>query len=223
MRNDLGIGFYNENAEQMAFENNNIDRNKVHTYTLPLVEEAKKLLKRDVLNILDIGTGSGIDASFFAKTLGHCVVGVEPAKDFLKKAEDDFSHPRISFINDELPHLHKVQALRQKFDIILLTSVWQYVSPEDRVNALSAIISFCHKDSLVIMQYPYPPSREYQYKITMEEFESDIITANEHSNSDLKFQIADVKLNPDTRGRKAINGENLIFKCICIKLCSTKI
>jgi SAM-dependent methyltransferase len=85
--------------------------------------------------VLDVGAGSGRDAAWLAKT-GHAVLAVEPSATLRAEGARLHPDPAISWIGDRLPELTRVCG---RFDVVLLSAVWQHVAPADRPVAFRAL------------------------------------------------------------------------------------
>lgn len=83
--------------------------------------------------ILDIGSGSGRDAAWFAEH-GHDVIAAEPSESMLAEAKVLHPSPRIQWLQDSLPDLRRTMRLGLTFDFILLSAVWMHIAPADRAR-----------------------------------------------------------------------------------------
>jgi SAM-dependent methyltransferase len=84
---------------------------------------------------LDVGAGSGRDAAWLAE-LGHEVLAAEPSATFRAEGARRHADPAITWVDDQLPDLGRVDG---PFDLILLSAVWQHVSPENRTSAFARL------------------------------------------------------------------------------------
>ncbi|UHH10130.1 class I SAM-dependent methyltransferase [Luteimonas fraxinea] len=87
---------------------------------------------------MDIGAGSGRDASALAAR-GYEVTAVEPSHGLRALAEAKHRKAKIRWIDDYLPNLDKVKALRDTYDFILLSAVWMHIEPRDRPLSLQSM------------------------------------------------------------------------------------
>lgn len=81
----------------------------------------------------DIGAGSGRDANWLAAK-GWDVIAVEPSQGMRELAVQN-SHPNVTWLDDSLPELARLRALGHRFDLVLLSAVWQHVPPDQRERA----------------------------------------------------------------------------------------
>jgi SAM-dependent methyltransferase len=120
--------------------------------------------------ILDIGSGTGRDAAWFAG-LGHRVVAVEPTDAMRVPAMALHQSPRIEWLNDSLPDLAGLLARGEKFDVVMLTAVWMHLDEPQRQSAMPNIASLARAGGAVIMTLrhgPVPPGRR-MFDVSAEE------------------------------------------------------
>ncbi len=96
-----------------------------------LYNHARHLLPQGKNSVLDIGAGTGRDAAWFAER-GQSVLAVEPAKELREAGITLHQSPRIYWLDDSLPTLTRTLQRGEKFDLILLSAVWQHLDEEDR-------------------------------------------------------------------------------------------
>lgn len=114
------------------------------------------LLPSSPVEVLDIGTATGSDASWFA-THGHRVLAVEPT-DGLREAGMRL-HPseNISWLKDGLPLLRETHALHRTFDLILLSAVWMHLDVEERAIAMPHVASLLRPNGLLLLTLRHGP------------------------------------------------------------------
>src|SRR5262245_21235194 len=117
------IGWYEARARELAAFYEGLPLPKVHDWLLDLLPAAPGL-------VLDIGAGSGRDASWLADE-AHEVVAVEPSAAMRSEAGRLHPTPKIRWIDDQLPALAVTSRLGLAFDMILLSAVWMHVAPAD--------------------------------------------------------------------------------------------
>ena len=66
--------------------------------------------------VLDVGAGTGRDAAWLA-SMGHDVLAVEPVAAFRSAGAE--RHPGLTWVDDRLPRLAKVEKANLCFDLIL--------------------------------------------------------------------------------------------------------
>jgi SAM-dependent methyltransferase len=87
---------------------------------------------------LDIGCGSGRDAAWLARQ-GFDVVACDGSTEMIRLAAQNNGAANIRYLADDAPALHKVSALTEKFNVILLNAFifhLDYRSPHDALSPL---------------------------------------------------------------------------------------
>jgi protein-L-isoaspartate O-methyltransferase len=111
--------------------------------------------------VLDIGSGTGRDAAWFA-SLGHEVVAVEPTDVLRSRAMALHASPRITWVDDGLPDLARLQTRAQQFNLVMLTAVFMHLDLDLRIRAMPNIASQLAPGGRLIMRLrhgPVPPGR----------------------------------------------------------------
>ncbi|MBP2614111.1 class I SAM-dependent methyltransferase [Agrobacterium pusense] len=159
---DRAVAFYERQAKDLA-----------ENYELIPFEQAHPLLFSQLggkppKSVLDVGAGTGRDASWIA-TNGHSVTAIEPAASFRALATRLHPNSSAQWIDDRLPRLEKLTA--QRFDWIILSAVWMHVHPKDRPDAmarLKSLLSASGKIYVTLRLGPPEPAREI-YSVTVDE------------------------------------------------------
>ena len=107
-------------------------------------------------SVLDIGSGTGRDAAWFAD-MGHRVVAVEPTDAMRIPAMALHPSPRIEWLNDGLPQLAALRARGETFDLVMLTAVWMHLDEAQRRRAMPNLASLVSDGSVIIMKLRYGP------------------------------------------------------------------
>ena len=121
-------------------------------------------------DFLDIGAGTGRDAAYYA-SLGHHVWAVEPVAELRDGARHLHPHDRITWLDDGLPELRRVQALNQQFDMITLHAVWMHLDAAERRLALTHLITLMRPGGRLFLSQrhgPIPAGRR-MFEISAEE------------------------------------------------------
>jgi len=130
--------YYFDLYEGVSFES-------VHKNILPLFTRDK------ILDVLDVGCGSGRDAMGILK-FGHNVFGVDPSFDILQLAR--LRHGEfVTWINDSLPRLPKIQSLRKKFDVILVSAVWMHLPEKTQLESIQTLKSLLNVGGKIIISW----------------------------------------------------------------------
>lgn len=96
------------------------------------------LFPKPPARILDIGSGTGRDAAWFA-SLGHSVLAVEPTDALRLGAARLHPEPEIEWLDDILPDLQHVRARGETFDLILMHAVWMHLTEAERIAGMAVI------------------------------------------------------------------------------------
>jgi SAM-dependent methyltransferase len=120
--------------------------------------------------ILDIGSGTGRDAAWFASQ-GHRVVAVEPTDAMRIPAMALHPSPAIEWLNDSLPDLALLRARGETFDLVMLSAVWMHLDEAQRQRAMPNVAALVRAGGPVIMTLrhgPVPPGRR-MFEVSAEE------------------------------------------------------
>ena len=120
--------------------------------------------------VLDIGSGTGRDAAWFA-SMGHRVVAVEPTDALRLPAMVLHPSPQIEWLNDSLPELALVRRRGERFDLVMLTAVFMHLDARQRQRAMPNLAALVREGGTVIMKIrhgPVPAGRR-MFEITPEE------------------------------------------------------
>jgi SAM-dependent methyltransferase len=123
---------------------------EVHASILDLLPKRRSL-------VLDVGAGSGRDASGLAE-LGHVVYAAEPSAALRSLAEKIHPQTSIVWMDDALPSLERVRRLRIRFDFILLSAVWMHVPPRQRPHALRSLVHLLKPSGMLAISLRLGPA-----------------------------------------------------------------
>ena len=144
-----GTEGYAEEAEELFKLYESIPAADLHRAVLHLIPTAPS-------SILDIGSGTGRDAAWFAAQ-GHRVVAVEPTDAMRIPAMALHPSPRIEWLNDSLPDLALLLARGEKFNVVMLTAVWMHLDAQQRRQAMPNIAALVRAGGAVFMQLRHGP------------------------------------------------------------------
>ncbi len=136
----INIDFYNKNAPKLVAQYNSLSFENVHPVVLPLLPLSG--------NVLDVGCGSGRDASAMAQR-GLSVTAIDPSTSMLESAKTLSNN--VEWIQDQLPTLHNVLSLNKKFDFILLSAVWMHIELEDRKESFKNLVSLLNTNGKMVI------------------------------------------------------------------------
>lgn len=188
--------FYSKNAEKLKEQYDALSFEEIHASWL-------HLLDRPNLRILDVGAGSGRDARALAAR-GHFVTAVEPSSLLEEDTEG------ITWVSAHLPEL---AGILTQFDIVLCSSVWNHINPEDRFKALENLWLALESGGYLVITVctgEREPSERIWFNTTVEEL---ITLAEDKSVFNLEH-IPIVQKSPhDLRGYTNLEWHCLIFRC----------
>ena len=174
--------------EQVSFEN-------VHSPVL-------KWLPQSPAAVLDIGSGTGRDAAWFASK-GHNVVAVEPSRQLRAVGKQRHPSSAITWIDDELPALPKIVRSKLTFDLIWLSAVWTHVPPSGRRRAFRKLVSLMSPggNMMLSLRHGPPPAGRPMHPAKLGEVEQ---LAQQHG-----LQIVSVQHHRDAGNRPDITWDIL--------------
>jgi SAM-dependent methyltransferase len=141
--------FYGENADALYEKYQSLSPEEIHSDWLENIPNTKAL-------ILDVGAGSGRD-SFWLADKGHEVIAVEPSDELREKAQA-VKNPAVLWLKDSLPSLSEVYKLGNKYELILLSAVWNHVTPNDRERAFRKLANLLSPGGKLVITLRQGPS-----------------------------------------------------------------
>ncbi len=139
-----GTEGYAEEAEALFRRYESIPFDDAHRAVLHLIPAVPG-------HVLDIGSGTGRDAAWFAGR-GHAVVAVEPTDAMRLPAMALHPSPRINWLNDSLPDLALLRARGETFDLVMLTAVWMHLDEPQRRQAMPNLAALMRPGGTLIMK-----------------------------------------------------------------------
>jgi SAM-dependent methyltransferase len=158
-----GTEGYADEAEDLFKRYESVPTADAHRAVLHLIPAAPG-------RVLDIGSGTGRDAAWFA-SMGHRVVAVEPTDAMRLPAMALHPSPQIEWLNDSLPELALLRRRGERFDLVMLTAVWMHLDAQQRQRAMPNLAALVREGGTVIMKIrhgPVPAGRR-MFEITPEE------------------------------------------------------
>ena len=155
--------------------------------------------------VLDVGSGTGIDAAGFADR-GYNVVAAEPSAGMRREAAARHGRADVRWMDDRLPDLAHVAALGRTFDFLLLQAVFMHLPEPTRAPALATLGRLANSGAVMALSLrhgPVPPGR-IMYEIAADTV-SDLAAAQGFS------EIRRLKL-PDKSGRPGVTWDRLYFR-----------
>jgi SAM-dependent methyltransferase len=144
-----GTEGYADEAEELFKHYESFAAADAHRAVLHLIPTAAS-------SILDIGSGTGRDAAWFAAQ-GHRVVAVEPTDAFRLPAMALHPSPQIEWLDDSLPDLAMLQRRGESFDVVMLSAVWMHLDAQQRRRAMPNLAALVREGGTVIMKIRHGP------------------------------------------------------------------
>ena len=144
-----GTEGYAEEAEDLFKRYESIPAAETHKAVAHLIPAVPS-------RILDIGSGTGRDAAWFAG-MGHRVTAVEPTDAMRLPAMALHPSSRIEWLHDSLPELALVQSRGELFDLIWLSAVWMHFDREQRRQAMPKLAALLRAGGTLIMRVRHGP------------------------------------------------------------------
>ncbi|WP_282610854.1 bifunctional 2-polyprenyl-6-hydroxyphenol methylase/3-demethylubiquinol 3-O-methyltransferase UbiG [Pelagibius sp. Alg239-R121] len=162
----IAIDFYDQHAAALSDSYESIAFEKAYPFLVPVFEGA-------AIEVLDIGAGTGRDASWIASK-GHSVTAVEPSAAMRSIATSLHPSNRISWIDDRLPSLSGSNLITAKFDVVLLNAVWMHVNPSDHKAAIGRVFELTKPGGAAFASLRLGPQRAERgmHEVSSSEFVS---------------------------------------------------
>lgn len=154
MPGDAALTYYESHAASLADGYETLSLESAHPALLSLIQES---FKDRPLSVLDVGAGTGRDASWFAAH-GHRIVAAEPSPAMQQIGKRLHPSPEIEWRLDSLPELPETLASGEKYDLIILSAVWMHVKPDDRRRALETLLRLLEPDGKIYLTLRIGPS-----------------------------------------------------------------
>jgi len=195
--------YYNHNAKQLFDKYQSIDPDKVHASWLRHLPQKSGLA-------LDVGGGSGRDAAWLAKK-GWEVIVVEPAEALFELGQKATEAYPVTWVNDCLPTLAKLQMYQHSFSLILVSGVLMHLPYQQRIDSMETFAGLMAKDSVLVVslrQGPDSEGREF-YQVPADEIVQ--FAENKSLQAEVTNTLEDV-LKRDEVTWQTIIVEKRVFK-----------
>lgn len=186
MPQDPALNYYEQHAASLADGYETLSLQSAHPSLLALIREH---FKDEPLAVLDVGAGTGRDATWFAAN-GHRIVAVEPSEAMQTIGKRLHPSPDIEWRHDSLPTLSETLSSGEKFDLIVLSAVWMHVKPDDRQKALKTLASLLKPNGKIYLTLRIGPSEPAR-------------GIHRVSESALQDQLAELSLNAEKLDEQA--------------------
>ncbi|MDE4100140.1 class I SAM-dependent methyltransferase [Phaeobacter gallaeciensis] len=185
------IEFYDQHAAALADSYEAVSFEDAYPFLI-------STLPTNSLRIIDIGSGSGRDAAWFASK-GHSVIAVEPSSSMRALAKAIHENGGIEWIDGQLPELSHPLLSGAEFDIALMSAVWMHIPPEERAPSLARLYELLSDEGAAFITLRIGPSDKDRsmYSVDAAEFEQSAQMAGFSVNSEGEF--ADILGRPNVR------------------------
>jgi len=192
------LNYYNHNAKQLFEKYQSLDPDKVHASWL-------RHLPPNPGVALDVGGGSGRDAVWLAKR-GWEVIVVEPATVLLELGQKTTGVYPVTWINDCLPTLAKLQMYQHSFSLILVSGVLMHLPYQQRIDSMETLAGLMAKDSVLVVSLRQGPDSEGRelYQVPADE----IVQFAE--NKSLQAEVTNTQ--EDVLKRNGVTWQTIIVK-----------
>lgn len=183
---DPALTYYEQHAASLADGYETLSLETAHPQLLSLIDQQ---FSDRSLAVLDVGAGTGRDASWFAAN-GHRIVAVEPSEAMQTIGKRLHPSPDIEWRQDSLPGLAETVASGETFDLIILSAVWMHVRPDARKQALKTLASLLKPGGQIYLTLRIGPSEPARgiYRV---------------SEDALRDQLADLSLEAEKLGEQS--------------------
>jgi SAM-dependent methyltransferase len=172
MPQDPALTYYEQHAASLADGYETLSLETAHPALLTLLN---KYFVDGPLTVLDVGAGTGRDASWFAAN-GHRIVAVEPSEAMQTIGKRLHPSPEIEWRQDSLPGLAETRASGETFDLIILSAVWMHVKPDERQKALETLANLLKPGGRIYLTLRIGPSEPARgiYRVSEEALQDQI-------------------------------------------------
>ncbi|MDV6250681.1 class I SAM-dependent methyltransferase [Vibrio sp. EA2] len=192
----VNISYYNKNAVELAEQYNSLSFESVH-------KSWKQYWPEKGANVLDVGAGSGRDAKWMSQQ-GCEVMAVEPCHDLRELGKQSTGND-VTWLDDSLPALKKVQNLGMRYDLILISAVWMHLPTSVRERAfrkLSNLLTPNGKLVISLRHGAFTDGRQ-SYPVSVEELE---ILSKDHA-----LQLHQVIESQDNLQRSNVSWQTVVM------------
>ena len=153
------MDYYTTHAQRLSNQYNSLSPEAVHSTWLPhlpnLSNSQFQFQSITANRALDIGAGSGRDASWLAAK-GWNVVAVEPAAGLSRLGGAITRGQNVFWLDDSLPELLSLRnnpELQSAYDFILVSAVWMHLTPEAQRVALQRLNQLAAPGAVVVITW----------------------------------------------------------------------
>ena len=120
-----------------------------------LLASVLPVLRSSPGRMLDVGAGTGYVAGWFIER-GYEATAAEPVAAF-RDAGERIRGDSVRWLDDQAPQLAVVRALGERFDLILLSAVWQHLDQAARVETMESLSALLADGGQVVLSLRHGP------------------------------------------------------------------
>ncbi|MCG7534184.1 class I SAM-dependent methyltransferase [Pseudoalteromonas sp. OOF1S-7] len=204
----MPMQYYEDNALQLAKLYQSYRFELLHASWLKFVTP---LMEKAGLKFLDIGAGAGRDAKFFAEQTEQAqVVAVEPVCSLNRLGQAYTRDLPISWYQDELPCLYKVRKKHHAFDVILVSSVFNYLQSSSGQQAMLTLRNLLSPEGLLIVKLRHCSDEEALQIRGMLNCSVDYLLDIAQKADLTCLEVTEPE--EDAQGRTSVTWQTLLFK-----------
>lgn len=194
---DSVVAHYDRNAQRLAENYESLTFETVHQDLLPYLPQLPA-------RVLDIGAGSGRDASALADR-GYKVLAVEPSTELRSLGASLHLSPNLTWRASRLPVLEALEQ-DQRFDLILCSAVWMHLRRPEQRSAMRRIAGLCKEGGRICITFRTGVTGEDELvsEVSAQEVIRDAATSN--------LQLLEKTASPDWCARTGVSWISLIFE-----------
>ncbi|MCY4597523.1 MAG: class I SAM-dependent methyltransferase [Bryobacterales bacterium] len=144
------VAWYNKHASAVTPKYESVNPDSLHDWMTDLLPEPPAL-------VLDVGSGTGRDAAWFASK-GFDVFAVEPSRAMREIACTLHPSASVCWMNDSLPGLDSTYRKGVSFDMILVNAVWMHLPPGQRQRAFRKLVNLLKPGGIVVISLRIGPT-----------------------------------------------------------------
>lgn len=153
------MDFYTTHAQRLFNQYNSLSPEAVHSAWLPYLPDPTNSQSTSSNHALDIGAGSGRDASWLAAK-GWNVVAVEPAAGLSRLGGSITRGQAVRWLDDSLPELASVVSRSDissddsaGYGFILVSAVWMHLTPAQQAQSLLRLKQLATPGAVIVITW----------------------------------------------------------------------
>jgi SAM-dependent methyltransferase len=193
------LDFYTSNAQRLAQQYDSLSPEQVHADWIAHLPSIKS---NQTLQALDLGAGSGRDASWLAGKSWD-VLAVEPSVGLSRLGEFATHGQDVRWLNDTLPALASIPvSYDASFDLILASAMWMHLTPAEQVQSLLRLTQLAAPVAVLVITWRNQADEAERvfYPVDAEQFKAG------------QFKLLAAYSSADEGGR-----EGVVWQCVVLE------